>query len=248
MERIQLYELISHMPHLQKLDISWCVLHNALGSPYCACRDTDGLLKFLQYLPHSKVTTLNISRTGLEYFLEQSPLAQDYCTAIQALISPPSNLRELWIRPRDDSCHEGNLTMIGLVSSPSTLRKLCLYLSNDCFLINAFETNNHIAELKIKYRTGGVRPGENWLALVPDVVRIIQHSTTLETLKLEGLDCLDYRKDDLLRDIATAVQSNKTLRHVHITLHKGLLEQRDDTQLEETLQAIDPRVALSQEF
>ena len=244
-ERIQLYELISHMPHLQKLDISWCVLHNALGSPYCACRDTDDLLKFLQYLPHSKVTTLNISRTGLEYFLEQSPLAQDYCTAIQALISPPSNLRELRIRPSDDSCHEGNLTMIGLVSSPSTLRKLTLDLSNDCFLINAFETNNHIAELEIEYRTGGVRPGENWPALVPDVVRIIQHSTTLETLRL---DKLDYRKDDLLRDIATAVQSNKTLRHVHITLHKGLREQRDDTQLEETLQAIDPRVTLSQEF
>ena len=243
-ERIQLFELISHMPHLQRLNVSECDLRNAPGSPYCACRDTDGLLKFLQYLPHSKVTTLNISRTGLEYFLEQSPLAQDYCTAIQALISPPSNLRELRIRPSDDSCHEGNLTMIGLVSSPSTLRKLTLDLSNDCFLINAFETNNHIAELEIEYRTGGVRPGENWPELVPDVVRIIQHSTTLETLRL---DKLDYRKDDLLRDIATAVQSNKTLRHVHITLHKGLREQRDDTQLEETLQAIDPRVTLSQD-
>ena len=186
-ERIQLYELISHMPHLQKLDISWCVLHNALGSPYCACRDTDGLLKFLQYLPHSNVTSLDIRHTGLEYFLEQSPLAQDYCAAIQALISPPSNLRELRIEPRDDSCHEGNLTMIGLVSSPSTLRKLFLDLDNDCFVLNAFETNNHIAELEIEYRTGGVRPGENWLALVPDVVRIIQHSTTLETLRLEWL-------------------------------------------------------------
>ena len=242
-ERIQLFELISHMPHLQKLVISWCDLRNAPGSPYCACRDTDGLLKFLQYLPHSKVTSLDISYTGLEYFLEQSPLAQDYCAAVQALISPPSNLRELRIGPHGSSCHEGNLTMIGLVSSPSTLRKLTLDLSNDRFLINAFETNNHIAELEIEYRTGGVGPGENWPALVPDVVRIIQHSTTLETLKLEGID---YRMDDLLRDIATAVQSNKTLRHVHITLHLGWLEQRDDTQLEETLQAIDPRVALSQ--
>ena len=244
-ERVQLFELISHMPHLQKLDISWCVLRNALGSPYCACRDTDGLLKFLQYLPHSKVTTLDISETGLEYFLEQSPLSQDYCAAIQALISPPSNLRELRIQPSDDSCHEGNLTMIGLVSSPSTLRKLTLVLSNDCFLINAFVASNHLNELEIVYRALGTGPGENWPALVPDVVRIIQHSTTLETLKLEGLD---YRKDDLLRDIATAVQRNNTLRHVHITLHKGLREQRDDTQLEETLQAIDPRVALSQKF
>ena len=242
-ERIQLYELISHMPHLQKLDISWCDLRNAPGSPYCACRDTDGLLKFLQYIPHSKVTTLDIRYTGLEYFLEQSPLAQDYCAAIQALISPPSNLRELKIGPYDDSCHEGNLTTIGLVSSPSTLRKLFLDLCLDCFLLNVFETSNHITELEIVYRTLGTGPGENWRALVPDVVRIIQHSTTLETLKLEKLD---YRKDDLLRDIATAVQRNNTLRHVHITLCIGIYQQRDDTQLEETLQAIDPRVTLSQ--
>ena len=244
-ERIKLYELISHMPHLQKLDISCCDLRNAPGSPYCACRDTDGLLKFLQYLPHSKVTSLDIMNTGLEYFLEQSPLAQDYCAAIQALIRPPSNLRELKIRPYDDSCHEGNLTMIGLVSSPSTLKKLSLDLMGDCFLLNAFVASNHLNELEIEYRIG-VRPDENWLALVPDVVRIIQHSTTLETLRLGWLDSLDYRKDDLLRDIATAVQSNNTLRHVHITLHIDLWEQRDDTQLEETLQAIDPRVTLSQ--
>ena len=242
-EKIQLLELISRMPHLQKLNIPWCDLRNAPGSPYCACRDTDGFLKFLQYLPHSKVTSLDITQTGLEYFLEQSPLAQDYCAAIQALISPPSNVRELKMEPRDDSCHEAYVTMIGLVSAPSTLRKLSIYLSEDCLLLNAFETNNHIAELEIAYRTDLVAPGENWHALVPDVVRIIQHSTTLETLKLE---LLDYCKDDLLRDIATAVQSNKTLRHVHIALHKDYLEQRDDTQLEKTLQAIDPRVALFQ--
>ena len=242
-ERIQLFELISHMPHLQKLDIPWCDLHNAPGSPYCACRDTDGLLKFLQYLTHSKVTSLDIRHTGLEYFLEQSPLAQDYCAAIQALISPPSNLRELRIHPHDDSCHEGSLTLIGLVSSPSTLRKLYLELSGDCFLLNAFETNNHIAELEIVYLTDHSSPGENWPALVPDVVRIIQHNTTLETLKLEELD---YHKDDILRDIATAVQSNKTLRHVHITLRIDYGDQRDETQLEKTLQAIDPRITLSQ--
>ena len=242
-ERIQLYELISRMPHLQNLDILWCNLCNAPGSPYCACRDTDGLLKFLQYLPHSKVTSLDIRDTGLEYFLEQSPLAQDYCAAIQALISPPSNLRELRIGPRNNSCHEGNLTMIGLVSSPSMLRNLSIYLIDECFHLNAFETLNHIAELEIVYTDHYTKPSENWPALVPDVVRIIQHSTTLETLKLKKLD---YRKVDILRDIATAVQSNNTLRHVNITLHIYPSEQRDDTQLEKTLQAIDPRVTLSQ--
>ena len=60
-QRIHLFELISHMPHLQKLIIALCDLRNAPSSPYCACRDSDGLLKFLQYLPHSKVTSLDIN-------------------------------------------------------------------------------------------------------------------------------------------------------------------------------------------
>ena len=105
-KRIHLFELVSRMPHLQKLNILGCDLCNAPSSPYCACRDTDGLLRFLRYLPHSKVTLLDIRCIGLEYFLEHSPLAQDYCAAIQALISPPSNLRELVIEPLDDSCHD----------------------------------------------------------------------------------------------------------------------------------------------
>ena len=239
-EKIHLFELISHMPHLQALNISECDMRNAPGSPYCACRDTDGLLKFLQYLPHSKVTSLDIWYTGLEYFLEQSPLAQDYCAAIQALISPPSSLRELRIGHAHDSglCHEGYQTMIGLVSSRSTLRKLSLDLKRKS-LLNVFQTTNHLTELEIEY--GSYIPGVNWPALLPDVVRIIQHSTTLQTLKIGEFD---YRLDDILRDITTAVQSNKTLKHVVITY---VFENRDDTQLERTLQDIDPRVILSQQ-
>ena len=230
-ERIHLFELISHMPHLQKLIIALCDLRNAPSSPYCACRDSDGLLKFLQYLPHSKVTSLDIYSTGLESFLEQSPLVEDYCIATLALISPPSNLRELEIGPCDNSCHEGSLTMTSLVSSPSTLRKLFLNLSNDCYLLNAFKTDNHLTELKIKH--GLVTPGENWPALVPDIVRIIQHSTTLETLELS---VFDHQKDrDVLMDIATALQRNKTLKHLNIHL-----EFRGDYELpKKTLQAID---------
>ena len=93
--------------------------------------------------------------------------------------------------------HEGSLTMTSLVSSPSTLRKLFLNLSNDCYLLNAFKTDNHLTELKIKH--GLVTPGENWPALVPDIVRIIQHSTILETLELSEFD---HQKDrDVLMDI-----------------------------------------------
>ena len=247
-ERIHPFELISHMPHLQKLNISGSDLRNAPGSPYCACRDTDGLLKFLQYLPHSKVTSLDISHTGLEYFLEQSPLAQDYCAAIQALISPPSNLRKLKIGPLDDSCHEGNLTMISLASSPSSLRKLSLYLSRDgVYLLNAFQTDNNLLYLKLKircirrhymlriHRIGGL----NLPALPPDIVRIIQHNTTLETLSLV---CVDFEVDrDVLMDIATTLQGNKTLKHLQLNLEYGNSECMQS--ILEELQAIDSRIS-----
>ena len=233
------------MPHLQKLNISGSDLRNAPGSPYCACRDTDGLLKFLQYLPHSKVTSLDISRTGLEYFLEQSPLAQDYCAAIQALISPPSNLRELDIGPLDNSCREGNLTMISLASSPSSLRKLSLYLSRDgVYLLNAFQTDNNLLYLKLKirwirghdmlriHRIGGL----NLPALPPDIVRIIQHNTTLETL------CVDFEADrDVLMDIATTLQGNKTLKHLQLNPGYGNSECMQS--ILEELQAIDSRIS-----
>ena len=220
-ERIHLFELISRMPHLQKLYIPYSDLCNAPGSPYCACRDTDGLLKFLQYLPHSKVTSLNIMCTGLEYFLmEQSPLVEDYCAAIQALISPPSNLRELEIGARDDSCHEGNLTMISLVSAPSLLTKLSLCLSQDCYVLNAFKTGNHLTELEIVYgESASLCPGKNWPALVPYAVRIIQHSTTLETLRM---GVFSEQHKDALMSIATALKGNRTLRHLYIHLRSAV--------------------------
>ena len=244
-ERINLFELVSHMPHLQELNISGSDLRNAPGSPYCACRDTDGLLKFLQYLPHSKVTSLDIWHTGLEYFLEQSPLAQDYCAAIQALISPPSNLRELVIGPRDDSCHEGNLTMISLVSSPSTLRKLSLYLNKDRYLLNAFQTDNNILHLEI-FECEAVYL--NLPALLPDVVRIIQLNTTLETLSLARVDFEADR--DILMDIATTLQGNKTLNHLHLrpgyeSMTNGFAYEQP---ILEELQAVDTRIDISRTF
>ena len=228
-----LFELISRMPHLQKLNIASCDLCYVLGSPCSASRDTDGLLKFLQYLPQSKVTSLDIRRTGLEYFLERSPLAQDYCATIQALISPPSNLRELCIEPHEYSCHEGNLTMIRLVSSSSSLRKLSL---DNYRVLNTFQTDNHLTELKIRHiytQGSGSDQGENW----PDVVRIIQHSTTLKTLTLSSFD---YQERNVLVNIATALQRNKSLEHLHILLD---LDIEKSKQLERTLQAIDSRIS-----
>ena len=241
-ERIRLFELVSQMPQLQKLDISGCDLCDARGSSYSACRDTDGLLKFLQYLPQSKVNSLNVDNTGLEHFLEQSPLSKDYTTAIQALISPPSNLRELRIGPRDDSC--ASLTMIRLVSSPSTLRKLFLDLSNDrnnYLLMNDFQTENSLTELDIRLGLELGPAGENWPALAFDIVEIIRQSTTLETLTLRSFN--DQGDRDVLMDIATALQWNKTLNCVNIHLHSRVNEKSRQL-LEKALKAVDSRISV----
>ena len=250
-ERIHLFELILHMPHLKKLDISYSDLCNAPGSPYCACRDTDGLLKLFQYLLHSKVTLLDIRSTGLEYFLEQSPLAEDYSTAVQALISPHSNLRELKIGPCKDSCLEGNLTMISLVSAPSSLRKLCLDLSmshpNNLLSMRAFKTDNYLTELQIECsRRISDLSTLYWPVLLPDIVRIIHHSTRLEKLNLFRFH---YWVDkDVLMDIATALQRNKTLNQLYIYLpFDPFLEpivEAERQQLQELLRAVDSRISV----
>ena len=133
--------------------------------------------------------------------------------------------------------------MISLVSSSSSLRKLSLRLSShDCYLLNAFKIDNHLTELKMEHICGfGINAPKNWPALVPDVVRIIQHSTTLETLELS---VFDHQKDrDVLMDIATALQRNKTLKHLHVRLD-WRVDHKLKQLLERALEAIDPRISI----
>ena len=71
--------------------------------------------------------------------------------------------------------------------------------------------------------------------LVPHVARILQHNTTLKTLVLKFLSCVD---SNILRDITTTLQRNENIKHLH--LHVS----RVNTELKRTLQAIDSRVVL----
>ena len=232
-EKIHLFEAISHMPHLITLDISSC----DFGHSYFIANkggDADGLLKLLQYLPHSKVTSLDIKNTRLEYFLEESHLAPCYRTAFQSLTSPSSNLEQLSIEPCNNVQHcDGYRTIITYASSGSSLRHLSLGLKKDYSLLDAFETSNKITHLEI------VCSGDkstNWPATVPYVARIIQHNTTLETLVLNMFNCED---SNVLRDITTELRRNTNLKHLHLNAGKY------DTQLAITLEAIDSRLVLT---
>ena len=216
------------------------------------------------------MTSLNISDIGLEYFLEKSPLAKDYCAATKALISPPSKLNELKIKLCDrikfdcddvasepasiaftdslstmtkmEPCPEGYKTIISLVSSSSSLRKLSLGVSHEEYLLNDFATNNHLVVLEIKCVPFFplFAPG-NWPALVSDVVRIVQHSAGLQMLKLGVFE--DEKDVGAMREITPALHGNKTLRRLHLSLlpfpRSGNMQL-----LEGNLKAIDSRVRL----
>ena len=246
-EKTCLYELISHMPHLHTLGISFSRFSSLQGSPliYYPCRDTDGLLKLLHCLPHSKVTSLNCIDSGLEYFLEESPLAQDYCTAFQALINPPSNIKVLFIGDSSflnfNYCRAGNQTLCSLVSSSSSLKTLTLGLTHDCSFLNAFNSNKHLTKLAIVHVDlqwpRFSLAGEKWTKLVPGILKILQRCTGLEVLTLKLFDNSPKDKN-VLRTIANALQRSKSLKSLQVEVLEG------DRQLEKTLQAIDQRISV----
>ena len=241
-EKIHLLEVISHMPHLETLGIFSCGLCDACAPrksrSYHACIDTDGLLKLLKYLPNSKVTSLNIADTGLEYFLEESPLAKHYRAAFQALISPHGNLDDICIGQLfdDNYSHQGNQTISRLVSS-SSLKKVYVCLQRDS-LLNAFSTNSHITELDITH-INAQKPtsGDKWARFASGIVKVIQHSTALEKLSI-GLFSNNPRDTSVLRTISTALPSNKNLKELHLQVKEG------DKSLQRSLQEIDSRVSL----
>ena len=226
-EKMYLFELIKLMPNLTTLNISRC----QFDSLYHLSKEDDGLLKLLQYLPHSKVASLDIRNALLEYFLEESPFAEDYHTAIQSLTSPLSSLKTLQIESKKYLPYRrGYQMVISSASLNSSLTKLSMQIS-DSSLLNVFNTDNRLTHLEIVYDAGA----KNWPGLVPDVTRIIQHNTTLETLVLKTFDSED---SNVLRDITTALWSNEKLESLHLHV-RGV-----NTELESYLQAIGSQVVL----
>ena len=76
---ISLSEHIPHMSHLKELSISHFQKN-------CVQFYEDGLLEILQQLSHSNVTILDITETGVDRLLKDSP--HDYYSVIKTLICP----------------------------------------------------------------------------------------------------------------------------------------------------------------
>ena len=197
-----LISLSEHVSHLKKLSI-----RNLKESVQLH----DGLLKILQQLSHSNVTTLDIAGTGVCRLLKDSP--HDYYSAMKALICPPSGrLEELHIGDRggDDD------TLAGLVSGPSSLKTLKL---------THIDTSPHLPYLMNNtcLTTLHIATGHSKILSVDDtshMATIVEHNKTLQHLKLSTYGGVDFI--DSLRTLVCALSSNYTLKSIKVGIrHAG---------------------------
>ena len=193
---IYLSEHIPNMTHLKKLHISH--LKKDVQS------HEDGLLKILQQLSHSNVTTLNITETGVCRLLKDSP--HDYYSAIKALICPPSGrLEELRVCDGDGE----DDTLAGLVSGPSSLKTLELCYPNLSPHVPYLMNNTCLTTLRIAI---GYLSGDDILHMVT----IVEHNKTLQHLEFGACNVVDI---DSLRTLVGALSSNNTLKSIGIGIN-----------------------------
>ena len=214
---ISLSEHVPNMTHLKKLSI--CHLEERVQL------HEDGLLKILQQLSHSNVTTLDIAGTGVCSLLKDSP--HDYYSTIKALICPSSGrLEELCVGDtsikalilprfrRLEELHddEDDDTLAGLVSGPSSLKTLKLndinisphvpYLMNNTCL-----TTLHIARRYYPYSEIAVDDDISHMAT------IVEHNKTLQHLEFAYCHVDDIYS---LRTLVGALSSNNTLKSIRV--------------------------------
>ena len=170
---IHLSELIPHMTCLKKLDI---------GINDVTDGDQDGLLKILQQLSHSNVTTLNINNTGFCRLLRDSP--HDYYSALKQLVCPSSGkLEELQVGYHDDDDDnsdddddDDDDRLASLVSAPSSLKSLRLYHNILSGHVSYLKNNTCLTKLTLWYH--------DWSGQAPHIAQILEHNKTLQYLEL----------------------------------------------------------------
>ena len=183
-----LCELITNMPSLEELDIS-----DNIFTP-----QDDGLLKVLQQLSHSNVTSLNVENTGF-YSLFQSNSTHDYLSALKSLINPSSG-RLLKLSADDNySKRIGDGTFESLLF-PSSLRTV---------------TSNYVY-VEDNTLTLDANP-----RLSPDLVTKIVKHITFQHLRISNLYCAEkaQEEDHLISAITDALQENTTLQRVDVHIN-----------------------------
>ena len=200
---IHLSELIPHMTCLKKLDIR---------GNYVTSGDQDGLLKTLQQLSHSNVTTLgthsnvtslDITNTGFYRLLRDSP--HDYYSSLKQLVCPSSGkFEELWVGDFNDD----DSRLASLVSAPSSLKSLRLHCTSLSGHVSFLKNNTCLTKLTLWYI--------DWSGQAPHIAQILEHNKTLQHLELKYV----YEGDiDVVRTIVRALPGNNTLQSIILLIH-----------------------------
>ena len=194
---IHLSEFIPHMTCLKKLDIS---INDVTDG------DQDGLLKTLQQLSHSNVTTLGIINTGFCRLLRDSP--HDYYSALKQLVCPSSGkLEELNVGDNDDDDDDDDSRLASLVSASSSLKFLDLFYTSLSGHVSSLKNNTCLTKLTLWY--------DDWSGQAPHIAQILEHNKTLQHLELSPL----YKHDiDVVRTIVRALPENNTLQNIELPI------------------------------
>ena len=266
---LHLSELITNMPSLEELDLSWNMF-----TP-----QDDGLLKVMQQLSHSNVTTLRVDYTWFYRFF-QSNSTHDYCSALKSLINPSSG-RLLELSAHDKDSEElGDGTFESLLF-PSSLRTvisnyvdvkdnictLCVdpWLSPDLATkIVKYITFQHlILDVSLFVLREEVQEEDHLMSAIADALqentalqrvdvdiysnwaqslglKIVKHNRTLQHLVLD-LTCDAQERDRYLSVIADALQENATLQRVEVRCRHDIIQHRAFS-LDRRLVWIDPSI------
>ena len=182
---IILSELIPRMQSLKTLALTSC----NLSKP-------SDLLRVLQQLSHSNVTSLKLAGTDFG-------MSEDCYTALKKLISVPSGRLESLSFGRTEDCY----LLMSLVSGPSSLNTLCIFQPESW--ISSLCSNTCITRLELSYE-------KRLYPLIPQLVEILNRNTTMLYLKLWFFN-MSYDIDiEALRILTDALSENSTLQCMEV--------------------------------
>jgi hypothetical protein len=196
---IHLSELIPHLTSLKELTIA------------CQSGQEDGLLKVLQQLCHSNVTSLDIGDTKVVH---------DYVSALRCLMHPSSGKLE-HLRVDGDQ-------LVDLLSAPSSLKSL--FLVTQCVPSHAVYLKNNTNLTRLELHSGCIVEDE-----VPALIDIVKYNWTLKVLVLRSFTVGDKGCIDHLRPLVSALHDNNTLLTIEIHVDLGVFRYLKETCEELTL-------------
>ena len=179
----------------------------------------DGMLKILQQLSQSKVTSLTFIDVGISKMLRDSPHV--YSSALKRLLCPLSG-KVTSLRIGDESSfyfddnNYGGLASI--VSASSSLKYLELYNT---------DLSRHVSYLKVNNNLTGFRltlyyyEHENWQGQVTHIAEIIKYNKTLKNLELNQFNIHNIDNIAALKMINNALPENKTLQTIELHTYVG---------------------------